>query len=240
MEIFNSFRHHTSGQRIHTVSALASAIATAYPDHCIVTTSHDLIKFAKAGHATASLAQDGPPSLFSRVYNPSLRISNDDDPHTLLKTGIVFAHYEYTWHGAEYLVFVAEGQSNLNPMADDNCDRRSYILCKPAQGEIAGKSISRAADELILAAGIFAEKSDNEVWVFDQGSWTKDKSLWVGAQGADFGSIIMPADMKESIVRDVDGFFDAKEHYREFGTPWKVNPGPPLEPRKPLTAQSEV
>jgi transitional endoplasmic reticulum ATPase len=223
MEIFNAYRHHAAGQRVHTVSALASAIAAEYPDYCIVATTHDLIKFANnTGQASADLVQEGPPSLFLREYNSTLRVTNDDDLHTLLQTSIIFAHYKYTWSDNEYLVFVAEGQDSLTPIVTPGCGRRSYILSKPAEGEMAGKSISKAADELILAAGIFAENSNDEVWVFDQGSWKKDKSLWVGTQGANFDSIVMPGDMKESILRDVDGFFDGKEYYREFGTPWKV------------------
>jgi transitional endoplasmic reticulum ATPase len=218
-EVFNAYRSHASGHRISTNTALQTAILSQYPDHCLTATSHDLIKYADAGHASAIVVQDGPPNLFNRDYDSNLRRSNDGDPSTMLKTVIVFAFYDYSWQGHEYRVLVAEGQNSL---LSGPCDRRFYILSKPHAGEVAGKSLSKAADELILAVGIWVENSDDEVWVFDQGRWVKDKALWVGAQDADFDAIIMPPEMKSAIMRDVMGFFDAKEHYREFGTPWKV------------------
>lgn len=57
-------------------------------------------------------------------------------------------------------------------------DRLFFIVSKPADGEIAGRSISAAADAHILAAGVWIENSDEEVWVFDMSSWQKDR-IWL-------------------------------------------------------------
>lgn len=55
-------------------------------------------------------------------------------------------------------------------------DRRFHIVSKPSDYEVAGRSISAAADALIMAVGQWTENSD-EVWVFDMSSWQKDRNL---------------------------------------------------------------
>lgn len=41
-------------------------------------------------------------------------------------------------------------------------------------------------------------------------------------QSGSWKDIILDEGTKRSIMRDVIGFFDARETYAEFGTPWKV------------------
>ena len=110
-----------------------------------------------------------------------------------------------------------------------SCDTRYYLLDKASDDEIIAMTrknptmtISQNAHDLILAASIWAEKSHEEVWVFDQGRWSKDKELWEAVQGARYEDVILDEAVKGAIMRDVIGFFDAKKEYLEFGTPWKV------------------
>ena len=109
------------------------------------------------------------------------------------------------------------------------CDTRYYLLNNAdddGPGAAAGKNLttkmSQTAHDLILAASIWAEKSHEEVWVFDQGRWSKDKELWQAVQGVRYEDVILDEAVKAAIMRDVTGFFDAKKDYLEFGTPWKV------------------
>ena len=61
----------------------------------------------------------------------------------------------------------------------------------------------------------------NEVLVFDQEMWTKSTELFSSVQSSSWDDVIMDEDMKETLVKDVEGFFDSREEYKEFLVPWK-------------------
>ena len=223
--VYDVYQTHASGHRIHTDTSIQAALLTQYPHHHLATTQCNLIKYATAGHATATLTDDGPPHIRSQTFEPALHRRDDDKPAGNLKTNITFGRYDYLWRDHAYLLYVVEGQNN--PMS--GCDTRYYLLDKAADDEAiaaVGKNltttISQNAHDLILAASIWAEKSHEEVWVFDQGRWSKDKELWQAVQGAQYEDVILDEAVKGAIMRDVIGFFDAKKEYLEFGTPWKV------------------
>jgi hypothetical protein len=73
-----------------------------------------------------------------------------------------------------------------------------------------------------VAAGVWIEKSGDEVWVCDQASWNKDRKLWLAVSNTKFDDIVGDEDRKAAIERDTLGFFDAREQYKEYGVPWKV------------------
>lgn len=62
-----------------------------------------------------------------------------------------------------------------------------------------------------------------EVLVFDQGWWQKNKELYDNIQKAEWEDVILDDEKKQSIVDDVFGFFDGEGKYKDFGVPWKVS-----------------
>jgi transitional endoplasmic reticulum ATPase len=79
------------------------------------------------------------------------------------------------------------------------------------------------ANALIQAASIWAERSENEIWVYDRGRWTKDQDLWLNVQRVNREDVILRPDIWAALKRDILGFYDAKQHFRELGIPWKVH-----------------
>lgn len=61
----------------------------------------------------------------------------------------------------------------------------------------------------------------DEVYVFDQGNWFKDKSLWTAVQTATWNDVILDPEMKDNIIKDVEGFFASRAIYEEYSVPWK-------------------
>ena len=220
-KVFEAHRSHTSGVRIHTDSAISHAILEQFPKHCVTSTKCDLIKYAEAGQATIRSVKDGPPLLLSRDYEPTMwdNTLRDGDSAGILTSRIYFGCYDYIWREHEFRIYIVNAQDSLAPAAND---RRTYIVSQPADHEIAGRSISAAADALIVAAGVWMEKSGEEVWVCDQASWQKDRQLWLAVRNTKFDDIIGDEARKVAIGRDTLGFFDAREQYKEYGVPWKV------------------
>jgi hypothetical protein len=216
--LFNAYCAHTTGNRIHTDSAIQKALIETYPGRSVVATNCDLIKYAQAGHATAQLVENGSPHLFHRDFEPTInRANNGDDVTGILKTTTIFACYRFDWQGHTLLVYLVEGQTG--PVS---FTRRHYILAKPSDGETMGEFTSTVSDSLILAAGTWEERGGNAVWFFDRGRWVKDQELSLAMQNVSYDDVILPKAMKAAIEMDIIGFLDSKSYYREFNIPWKV------------------
>jgi transitional endoplasmic reticulum ATPase len=209
-EVYHAYRNHASGLRIHTDSTIQAALLAQYPSHYVACTSCNLVQYAEAGNASATLSEDGHPTLSSWTFEAATRRASDGSPAGTLTQKIVFGRYDYVWQKRKFQVFVVDGQNS--PIGQ--CDRRWYLLSRFSEKE--------AAEALVLAASIWSEQSHNEVWVYDQGWWSKDKELWRVVQAARWEDVILDEGTKNAIMRDVAGFFDAKSAYAEFGTPWKV------------------
>lgn len=220
--MYDTYLAHNSGLRIHTDTTIQAALLAQYPSCQLIVTPFDLIKYAHAGHAIATLNEDVHPTLRAWVFEPTAQLFSDGIGAGKLVPAILFGRYDYVWQDHRFQVFVVDGQNNLA----DLCDRRCYVLSQATtKGEKdetkqEAQEALEALEALVLAAGIWSEQCLEQVWVYDQGRWSKDETLWRMVQGVSWNDVILQD--KRAIMRDALGFFDAKEMYAEFGTPWKV------------------
>lgn len=217
--VYDVYRAQSSGLRIHTDTTIQAALLSQYPSCSLTSTLCDLIKYAHSGHALASLNEDVHPTLRSWAFEPTARQPSDGSPAGKLVQAVLFGRYDYVWQDHKFQVFVIDGQNN--PMSP--CDRRYYVLSQPATGRAKDQTGSEATEALVLAASLWSEQSHEEVWVYDQGRWGKDKELWRMVQDVSWNDVVMEENTKRAIIRDVIGFFDARETYAEIGAPWKVS-----------------
>ena len=216
--VYDIFRAHNSGLRIHTDTTIQAALLSQYPSYTLTSTTCDLISYAQAGHAIASLNEDVHPTLRSCTFEPTARQPLDGSTAGRLMQTIVFGRYDYIWQDHRFQIFVVDGQNSLM----GQCDRRCYVLRQPRQAGERDQAGSEATEALVLAASIWSQQIHEQVWVYDQGRWSKDEGLWRTVQGGSWKDVIMEESTKSAIMRDVSGFFDARETYAEFGTVWKV------------------
>ena len=216
--IYDIFRAHSSGLRIHTDTTIQAALLSQYPSSTLTSTTCDLIHYANAGHATATLNEDVHPTLRSWLFEPAKRQPLDGSAAGKLTQAILFGRYDYVWQNLRFQVFVVDCQNS--PMGQ--CDRRYYVLCEPSKAGHRDREGTEAMEALVLAASIWSHQSHDEVWVYDQGRWGKDEELWRVVQGGSWEDLVLDESTKRAIMRDVIGFFDARETYVELGTPWKV------------------
>ncbi|KAK3618873.1 hypothetical protein LTR56_024387 [Elasticomyces elasticus] len=64
-------------------------------------------------------------------------------------------------------------------------------------------------------------KWSNEIYVFDRGCWQKNEELWKSVQSASWNDVILDPVMKNTLINDVQGFFDSRAVYEEVHVPWK-------------------
>ena len=202
-----------------TSISVQAALLSKYPAHNLISTTCDLIAYANAGHAIATLNEGVHPTLRSWGFQPAAREPSHGTSTGKLTQEVLFGQFDYVWQDQNFRVFVVD---------NGRCDRRCYVLSPPAmtreeEKEEEDQVGSKNAEALVLAANIWSESSHKKVWVFDYGRWVKDKNLWEIIHSASWEDLILDEGIKRSIFRDVEGFFDAKETYVELRAPWKVS-----------------
>ncbi|KAG9495544.1 hypothetical protein J7337_013793 [Fusarium musae] len=222
----SSYFEHSTGKRINTDLVFTAALKKQYPELDLVVVPGDgdigspcnLLAFASAGFATVTPIRDEgelPSSLEWTVYLPPAR--RMDGNKGGLAEAPIFGKFLYQWEGEEFLVYLADGRDGSSAYPEL---KNYYILTADVY----------KADQLVLAAGSWASDLHNEVWVFDQGFFTKDRELWESAQKSTWDAVILDEDMKKSLINDHLSFFESRQTYARLGVPWKrgiIYHGPP-------------
>lgn len=217
--VYGDFEKHSNAARTSTDLIISSSLRNRYPDHTLtITLQYDcnLLAFASAGQAEALLDPSNDESLLHRSFVPPAR--RLDGAIGYLVNSVQFAKYHYRWQNHDFLVYIVSGDrgnAGLSPYVNN------YILHKPEDhGSV--KPITPPTDKLITAVAQYSLELHEEILVFDQGYWQKNRELWESVQKAAWSDVILDEEMKRSLIGDVEGFFDERENYREFAVPWKV------------------
>ncbi|KAM3420418.1 hypothetical protein BST61_g3692 [Cercospora zeina] len=193
------------------------AVRTLFPGkHITAVSDHDakLFAYADAGHAIVSLVKDGSDLLALRDYTaPALRLEGGDGK---LRDKIRFGLYKYEHHRVAFDVVRAQWYTHY---AYSRREKINFILSP--RDSIDEQSHCAKADALITAAGKWTAQLHDEVYVFDQSHWAKDKSLWAAVQASSWEDVILDPAMKANIIKDVEGFFDSRSIYEQYNVPWK-------------------
>ncbi|UJO24658.1 uncharacterized protein CLAFUR5_13631 [Fulvia fulva] len=202
-----------SAKTANTELNIVEAIRSIYPDKH-VTPVHkgfaNLTEFAQAGHATATLRRDGNEYLHNRQYiPPASRMESGDGK---LVESVKLGLYDYTHQDQTCLVYYAEWSSSCGTTM-------MYFVLTPASA--ASAECSEQADNLIKAAGKWSSQLHEEVYVFDSGRWMKDHKLWEAVQNSYWDDVILDPAMKDTLINDVENFFDSRAVYEEYSVPWK-------------------
>lgn len=211
------WKDHTSAQRLETDFATQDLLSRVYPGYHVVRTSpkmSDLLGLARAGHATAKQdLEDGRDA--TRVYRtPASRVKGQVGK---VEDAVSFGRWHYVWDESEFIVYE---MAYIDRFA--TAQRVLYILYPNTTA--LGSSTSDAAtliDRLLLCAGEWAADTHEQIWVFDNARWVKDKALWEAVQETSWEDVIVSPAVKHRLNQDVYGFFDNQELYRRFRVPWR-------------------
>ncbi|KAL8804868.1 MAG: hypothetical protein Q9200_005644 [Gallowayella weberi] len=212
-QVFDDVRKHYGGTRYSTDLTITNSLRFRYPDYTTTVTPDrtGILAFAKAGQAEAKL--DTTTGDFSawRLHNP---VTDRSGREGTMNYSVSFGKYDYKWNDYAFIVYQAAY------FQDYTVHKNTYILSKKADDAIVDGH-SKRTDELIAAASQWSVDLHNEVWVFDQEMWSKNAELWSSVQESTWEDVILDDTMKKTLVEDVEGFFDRKDDYKQFGVPWK-------------------
>lgn len=222
--VTEELRNNCKADRQFTEGLIYDALLAKYPQHHISVVpqfSADFIAFGKASDDVIFSPQN-EQGLVERSFVPPARRYNDEIGGAF-NDRVIFGLYDYQYKSNKFLLYVADCQDGMFK------SRFSFVLFeyKSSEEKVLAEKIT---DELIAAAGKFAQELHGEVLVFDQGRWQKNKELWENIQKSNWEDVILEQDRKDAIIEDVLGFFNAEPRYAEFGVPWKrgvIFYGPP-------------
>lgn len=215
---FLGWVEHAGRDRVGTDVVLHQLLRDAHPDHHITRAlpAHcDLMGFADAGFATKTPDLSRGFDAIRKYVAPKLRHEKGQDR---LEDEVRFGAWRYEWQGTNFLVYELSHRDYFMVRVL----RFQYILAPPS---IAGKATPQGhhptTDALLLAASKWTNQMHEEIWVYDNQSWNKDKELYQSVQGASWDDVILPPAIKTSLIHDVTSFFDNQPLYAALRVPWK-------------------
>ncbi|KAM0718421.1 hypothetical protein Q7P37_005491 [Cladosporium fusiforme] len=211
------WKEHTSAQRLETDSATQDLLSKAYPMYHVVRTSpkmSDLLGFAKAGYAKAEqVLEDGQDA--ARVYRaPASRVKGQTGT---VEDAVSFGRWDYVWDGSRFVIYE---MAYIDRFA--TVQRILYVL-HPDTVPMAQHTTTAATliDGLLLRSGEWTAETHQQIWVFDNARWAKDKALWEAVQETSWEDVIVSPAVRRRLNQDVHGFFSNRELYRKSKVPWK-------------------
>lgn len=197
-----------------TSIAIVDALRRWHPHHIVTQTpkSTGILKLAKTSQAHAKF-DTNTDYYAARTYKPALDHAKGGGR---LKHKVELGRYNYRWKDHDFQVYVANYWEREYYQV---CNH--YILFPRRQGDIVDGR-SQVVDKLIMAASQNLSEIDEETWVYDRGYWQKNRKLWKNVHACKWENVILNSEMKDLVIRDIEGFFDRKTDYESFGVPWKV------------------
>jgi len=187
--------------------------------------------FADAGHAsktpdtemrhdaTRSYKSGGQGDHSTKCGNPnctlpSCMIEGGRRGQGRLADDVRFSRWLYSWENHDFLVYEVSYPDSYNRPI-----RRLYVAA-PAGENVKGR-YHEHTDALLLAAGAWTKELHDEIYVFDDAQWEKSAAMFKSIQGNSWDDVILPATLKENLVKDVVSFFDSRDLYASMRVPWK-------------------
>ncbi|KAF9006566.1 P-loop containing nucleoside triphosphate hydrolase protein [Cyathus striatus] len=190
----------------------ANALLSLYPNHSLVMTQDYQLNILNFPGISVTPLEKTP--LLTNLNFIPLPKSSSPVPGVLIDS-VELGAFKLGWRDYEFLFF-----SVAYPLGF-GISRQNYIL---HQGP---EDYTR---HLLMAVGAWADGLHDEIWVFNQGFWSKNHGLWVEVQKADWKDVILKDEFKKALQKDVYGFFSSEKVYKELGIPWKrglIMHGPP-------------
>ena len=213
-DVFHQYKKHCGAARVNTDLAIIQAIRDSHPDTnvtCINAYACELVDFAKAGHGTTTLKHEKDNYQARRKYRPPP--TRLDGGVGTLEHKIDFGFYEAEFFGHSFQFYRASWKERYS------YEMRYLILSPKSSADANGNTAE--IDELLLAASKWTSELHDEIYVFDAGMWTKNQHLWAAVQNSSWDDVILDPNMKETLISDVQNFFDSRSLYEEYAVPWK-------------------
>jgi transitional endoplasmic reticulum ATPase len=220
---FDVFNNHGSSIRVNSEVALQAALRDAHrPDHItwVKAGDCDILGFAEAGHAKARISEGDDTYTAIRKYQIPAR--SLDDPEGSVADRVLFARWEYEWNDESVICY------KFRWTEFDWTTREYYAFVTDSSRVVANHCTYTEA--LIKACGAWTQALHDEVYVYEDGDWEKNATLFRAVSASSWDDVIIDPTMKKDVIRDVESFFNSQSTYTQYNIPWKrgiILHGPP-------------
>ncbi|CAD6573434.1 MAG: hypothetical protein ASARMPREDX12_006022 [Alectoria sarmentosa] len=206
-----------------TALDILCSLQTRYPEWTVTMApaSTGLIEYAKAGEATAVLDIESQNLLSRLSYEPAEKIRSAPGRQSgKYREQVEFGRYDYHWKDRSFIVYLFCQDWEQDTVRDSS--RNTFFILHRREGDTIQNGRSVATKDLIAAASSrSANLHEEDVLIFDDDEWKKDTKLWKSIQRAKWEDVILDQSLKDGLTRDVEGFFDHRDDYKQFDVPWK-------------------
>ena len=220
---FDAFNNHGSSIRVNSEVALQAALRDVHrPDHVtwVKAEDCDILGFAEAGHSKARISDGDDAYTAIRKYQIPAR--SLDEPEGSVTDRVLFAKWKYEWNDRSMLCYKFR-------WVDEAWARREYYAFVTDTSKVVDNHCTYTED-LIKACGAWTQELHDEVYVYEDGHWDKNKTLFKAVSKSSWDDVIIDPAVKSDIIRDVESFFSSRSTYSQYNIPWKrgiILHGPP-------------
>jgi transitional endoplasmic reticulum ATPase len=223
--VYDAFHQHCSHQRVNSEQFMQSVLKELHRPNIVTwikAPNCDIHGFASAGHAAAVLDKDDIYTAIRRynVHARPLESPND----SAIADDILFARWQFSWNGRCVPLYKFKWIDN------GWIEQEYYAVVTPKDPNAVIDNQCKFTESLIEAVGAWTQRLNDEVYMYEDGEWRKDRSLFRAVAKASWGDVIVNPTMKRDLINDVESFFAAKETYAQYNVPWKrgvILYGPP-------------
>ena len=139
-----------------------------------------------------------------------------------LVSNLITGCTKFSYEGTDFLVYKVSWWQMLR-------GRFSLLDLVFEEPETSGSRPSTEKDDDTTTAGHklisdvyrWAGALKDEMWVFQDGHWAKDKALWAAIRDASWDDIVLEKEFLEGLRRDTRTFFENRKIYKDLGVVWK-------------------
>ena len=134
-----------------------------------------------------------------------------------LKTGLVIGSLKFEYEGINFVVYKITYISNSVMGAQSVL--YDFVFQDPTIQD--PDSQETVGHNLISEVYRWAGSLKDEIWVFQNGSWSKDKDLWSSVRSASWDNLVLEPEFVDNLRRDTRTFFENSKIYQKLGVSWK-------------------
>lgn len=132
--------------------------------------------------------------------------------YSTLQSGLL----EFKWEDTSFLVYKFAWVSNIGQKKA----LYDFVFGTKSSERTDGEEPSDG-EKLVTEIYRWQTSLKDEMWVFQDGAWQKDKEMWKSIQACSWDDIVLERQFQQGLVRDTETFFSSKDIYQSLGITWK-------------------
>ncbi|KIJ31462.1 hypothetical protein M422DRAFT_185921 [Sphaerobolus stellatus SS14] len=188
----------------HAEFAISQKIKDLYPQH------QHIILLSEINYFLSGYLKSEGITLKSTEKHSVHDYSHDEGVKKKTEIGLL----EFAWNNTDFMLHRFSWPNELGGSI-------LYVLVFKGQGNTEAEQL-KIGEELLRTIYQWGDKNaDEEIFVFVDGTWTKDVKLKEATQTAKWENLVLEEEFISNLKRDTETFFSGQDIYSSLEIPWK-------------------